>query len=114
MFDLGGQVVTFVTFTLGDDVDNLGIKSEVPTEVAVSGCHFRPLSASETAQISEIDIATQTWKCTAPPVAAALSADAAGYLKYGGDTYTIVGGAQPFTDLEGRLVKVTILAQRQT
>lgn len=108
----GGQTVTFVTFTLGA-ADTLGVKPEIPAEIAVKGCRFRPLSASETAQ-AEVDVATQVWKCTAPPVPAALTADSTGYLKVDDVTYNIIGGAQPFTDMAGVPFKVTVLAQKQS
>ena len=107
----GGQTVTFVTFTLDGTADNLGVKHESATEVAVAGCRFRPLSAAETAE-TEFDVATEVWKCTAPPAAAVLAADSTGYLRCDGDTYAIVGGPQPFTDLYGVPFKVTILAQK--
>lgn len=109
----GGETVSFVTFTLSAQPDELGIKAEEPAEVAVTGCRFRPLSATETTQ-TEFDVATEVWKLTAPPVPAALTADATGYLKYGSETYQIIGGARPFSDLSGRPFKVTILAQKQT
>lgn len=110
---MGGQTVTVVTFTLGGTADNLGIKAEQFTETDVPDCHFRPLSAAETAQ-TEFDVATEVWKLTAEPVPAVLAADATGYLKYEGQTFSITGGVQPFTDENGQLFKVTILAQKQT
>ena len=110
---LGGQTITVVTFSRSGAVDNLGIQPEIPVEVEVEGVHFRPLSATETAEISEIDIETQVWKLTADPVAAVLNADTTAYIRYNGDTFTVVGGAQPFTDLEGEIDHVTILVQKQ-
>lgn len=107
----GGQTVTVVTFTLDDDEDNLGVRAEIPSETAVTGCRFRPLSFAETAQ-TEFDVSTQIWKCTAPPAAAILAADEKGYLRVDGDTYSIVAGPQPFCDMEGRVFKVTLLAQK--
>lgn len=109
----GAQTVTFVSFTSPTDTDSLGIRPETPVEVAVSGCRFRPLRADETPQ-TDVDVSTQVWKCTAPPSAAVLGADSTGVLKYGGDTYQIIGGAQPYTDFSGQVFKVTVLAHKQT
>lgn len=109
---LGGQTVTFVSFTQGATPDSLGIKTETAVEVAVAGCVFEPLRADETPQ-TEVDIATQVWRCTAPPVAAALNADATGLLKYNGETFQIVGGARPVSDFSGAVTQVVVLAQRQ-
>ena len=107
----GGQTVTFVTFTLDGVADNLGIKAEQSTEVEVTGCRFRPLTAAETAD-TEFDVATEIWKCTAPPTSTVLAADSTGYLRCDGDTYAIVGGPQLFPDMNGQPFKVTILAQK--
>lgn len=109
---LGAQTVTFVSFTEGATPDSLGIKPETAVEVEVAGCVFEPLRVDETPQ-TEVDISTQVWRCTAPPVAAAVNADGTGLLKYGGITYQIVGGARPCRDFAGALSHVVVLAQRQ-
>ncbi len=109
---LAGDTVIFGSFTEGDTADSLGMTTEVAHETEITGCRFRPLSATETAQ-TEFDIASEVWKCTAPPVPAALAADVNGYLKFGGEVYQIIAGAQPFTDLDGSSFKVTVLARKQ-
>jgi hypothetical protein len=120
---LGGQTVGFVTV-----VDGPPDRNNMPTQthdvVLVSGCHFRPLRLSE--KVGLADIATEVWKLTAPPTEGVLAAKAAGQIVYdhspnpefdeddSSNVFQIVGGVQPFTDLSGQVVKVTVLCQRQT
>lgn len=108
----GGQAVTFVTVIRSGEPDSLGMIPEVRTEVVVTGCRHRPLDAKETPEYMT-NVATEVWKTTAPPEAAALAADSTGELKVDGETYQISGGAKPFTDMNGQLFKVTILSQKQ-
>ena len=103
----GGQVVTFVTNTLG--AEGRFEREVTPTSTDVPGCRFRPLGTSEI--VAETDLATEVWKCTAPPVAAALNATATSQLVYGGKTYNVTG-VEPFTDMAGRPFKVTVIAER--
>lgn len=107
MTAFGGQTVTFVTITLG--TAGRFERAPVRTPVDVAGCRFRPLGTSE--MVAETDLATEVWKCTAPPVAAVLAATAASELEYGGKTYHVTG-VEPFTDLSGRPFKVTLIAER--
>jgi hypothetical protein len=107
----GDQTVTFVAVTNGA-LDRLGIPAQVRTEIAVPGCRFRPLSAEETVGLT--DLATEVWKCTAPPVAAVLAAMAIDEVKHNGITYQIVGGVKPYNDYFSNTVhKVTVLCQKQ-
>jgi hypothetical protein len=104
----GGQTVTFVTVTLGDEgrferAQDRTVRTDVP------GCRFRPLGTSEI--VAETDLATEVWKCTAPAVDAVLAATASSELEYGGKTYHVTG-VEPFTDLAGRPFKVTVIAER--
>lgn len=103
----GGQTVTFVTITLG--TEGRFEREPARTPVDVPGCRFRPLGTSEI--VSETDLATEVWKCTAPPVAAVLAATASSELKYQGKTYHVTG-VEPFTDMAGRPFKVTVIAER--
>jgi hypothetical protein len=103
----GGQTVTFVTITLG--TEGRFERAPVPSRVDVPGCRFRPLGTSEI--VSNTDLATEVWKCTAPPVEAALNATATSQLEYGDKTYHVTG-VEPFTDMAGRPFKVTVIAER--
>lgn len=104
----GSQTVTFVTITQG--TEGRFEHQPVPTDVDVDGCLFRPLPGSET--VTETDIIRRPWKCTAPPVAAAVNAIATGQLRYGGDTYQITS-VEPFPDDFGLVHHVTVIAERQ-
>lgn len=108
---LGTQTVTFIVETPTGPVNSLGTRTMVPTPVDVEDCRFRPLSAQEAAE-AMTNVATQVWKCTAPPEAAAVAAKSTGLLKVDGVTYKIIGGAKPFNDMQGVPFKVTILSQK--
>lgn len=113
MSGLAGQTVVFGSFTESGTADGLGMLTETSVETEVPGCLFRTLRADETPQ-TEVDIGTQIWQCTAPATTVTLAADATGYLKYGGEIFQIIGGAQRFADFEGRTTHVVVLAQKQT
>lgn len=107
----GRQSVIIVTVTTNPSVrDRYNKSTEVRTETTVTGCRFRPLSAKEKIELG--DIVTDPWKCTAPPVAAAINAKAVDEMKVDGITYKIIGGARPFKDQAGRDWKVTIIGER--
>lgn len=105
----GNQTVTFVAVTNGTE-DRNNIATPVEVETALGGCMFRPLSAAEKAGL--MDIATEVWKCTAPPSEPALSTNVNALLRYQGKTYTVTAGAQHEYDLDGFLDHVTILCQK--
>jgi hypothetical protein len=119
----GGQTVGFVT-TVDGDPDRNNVPTQTHDVVLVPGCHFRPLRLSE--KVGLADVATEMWKLTAPPTVGVLAAKAAGQIVYdhsptpvfdeddSSNVFQIVGGVQPFTDLSGQVVKVTVLCQRQT
>lgn len=105
----GNQVVGFVTITETGPADALGMRTKTPNTVPVSGCRHRPLRADETPEWLT-NTATQIWKTTAPPEAAAAAAKSTGELVVDDITYKIIGGAMPYTDLNGQVFKVTILS----
>lgn len=105
----GSQTVTFTTLVGTGVYDADGIEATTPTPVAVKGCRHRPLKAEET-PVWLTNLATQIWKTTAPPEAAAVAAKSTGRLTVDGVTYEIIGGAQPFEDFTSPF-KVTILSK---
>lgn len=107
----GGQTVTFVTITYGAP-DRNGIPKETRTNVDVPGCRFRPLRTDE--KVGLTDIASEVWKCTAPPVEAVLEASTVSELEYAGETYQLMGEVQPFNDMGSTVHKVTVLARKQS
>lgn len=108
----GSQTVSFVTEVGTGVIDEYGYETKTPTDVPVIGCRHRPLSAQEATEILG-KVATQVWKTTAPPDAAAIAAKSTGVLKEGGRTFSIIGGAQPFQDMTDPF-KVTILSEIQS
>lgn len=117
----GGQTVKIVAVGVTGTPGYLGLKTESRTATTVSGCRFRPLSATETPE-QKTDVATETWKLTAPPVAAALAATSTSEIVYDGTssptqtaatTFDVIGPVQPKYDLDGVLHHVTIVCQRQ-
>lgn len=109
----GSQTVTFITAVGTGVYDELGAETVTTTTVDVPGCHHRPLRADEMPEWLS-NIATQVWKTTAPPAAAAIAAKSTGKLTVGGKTFQIIGGSQPFADFTVSPFKVTILSQIQT
>ena len=106
----GDQSVTFVTVTGTGVFNDYGEEVVTTTETVVAGCRHRPLSAAEATEAFG-NVATQIWKSSCPPVAAAIAAKASGTLKEGGRTFHVLAGAQPFTDMAGDPFKVTILSE---
>jgi hypothetical protein len=106
----GDQIVIFVTLNDGPK-DRYGIPSVVRTEVSVTNCRFRPFSAEETVTLT--DLATEMWKCTAPPDPAVLAAKAIDEMKHNGITYQIVGGIKPYCDATDLVYKVTVFGKKQ-
>lgn len=111
MTTFGGQAVEFVTVSRGT-AGYLGLGRESRNSDTVFGCHFRPVNSIETPE-GATDVATEVWKCTAPPVAAPLAATAGDELKWDGNTFQIVGPVQPKYNLDGTVHHVTIMAKRQ-
>lgn len=107
----GAQTVTFVTVTETGQPGFLGVKAKVRSEVAVSGCHFRPFKTTEL--VTETDVATEIWKCTAPAEAAVIAAKSTGEVKHNGLTFQIEGPIQLKCDLGNQVHHVTIFCKRQ-
>lgn len=105
----GSQTVTFISLVGTGTYDDFGFEITTEAEVEVEGCRHRPLSAKEAAEAFG-NVATQVWKTTAPPEAAAIAAASTGKLTEGGRTFHILGGAQPFEDFADEF-KVTILSE---
>lgn len=106
---LGSQTVGFVTLVGTGEYDDYGIEITTEAEVPVTGCRHRPLSAKEATEALG-NVATQVWKTTAPPAAAAIAAASTGKLKVDGREFAIHAGAQPFEDFSDPF-KVTILSE---
>jgi hypothetical protein len=104
---IGSQTVTFVTISQG--TEGRFEHEPVRTPVDVPGCLFRPLVGSES--VTETDIITRPWECIAPPVAAAVNADATGELEYNDQTYKITS-VEPHPDFSRPVHHVTVTAER--
>lgn len=108
---LGSHTVVLREFTQGAGRGRLNQRQVTSTNNTVTGCLMRPSRPKEVVTLT--DIATDVWRCVAPPVVAALNATAAGELDYDGRTYQIIA-VEPFADFGGALSHVTITCQRQT
>ncbi len=107
----GGDTVTFVTITDGVK-DRLGIPAEVRTEVSVTGCRFRSLSVEEAVTLT--DVATEMWKCTAPPDPTVLAAKSIDKVKHNGVTYELFGSVKLFPYAKSSdIYKVTVMCKKQ-
>ena len=111
MTTFGGHTVTFVGVTTAGTPGYLGLKAESRSSATVVGCRARQLSSSETD--GQPDVASEVWKFTLPPVAAALAAAATGEITYEGKTFLIDGPPAPKYNMDGTVHHVTVLAKRQ-
>lgn len=107
----GGQNVVITTVAVAGDPGYLGLKTETRSSVTVSGCRGRVMSVNEVDAAT--DVATEVWKFTLPPVAAALTAQPTGEITYAGRVFQIDGPPQPKFDMGGQIHHVTIMAKRQ-
>lgn len=108
----GRQTVTFVTVSEDpNNRDRYNKPEKVRTPVPVAGCRFRPLTFREKQELG--DIATEAWRCTAPPDPAVMSATAVDEVIVDGVTYQIVGGVRTFVDMVGRPFKVTVQCEKR-
>lgn len=111
MSTFGAQTVTAITATGTGSYDSLGMPTVTTTRADIPGCRHRPLRFDETPEFVT-NTATQVWKTTAPPTAAALAVGPNAVLEVAGIKYKVIAGAQAFTDFSGQVHKVTILSQR--
>lgn len=118
---LGSQTVKLSVIAQSGAPGYLGMKSETRTDVTVTGCRGRVLSAQETAEL-QTDVASEIWKWTLPPEAAAATARSTGELVYDGtanpvrtatSVFQIDGPIRPKYDMDGTLHHVTLMAKRQ-
>lgn len=103
----GNTTVSFVKNT--EDLtqrDRYNNPATTTTQTDVPGCLFRPQSFKESSPVATQEVA-QTWKCTAPPVAAAMAASATDAMIVDGVTYQVIAGAEVFHDFTGPY-KVTV------
>lgn len=113
----GPDVVTLVRRTDGPVPGELGTYPQVETTTDLPGCHHRPLTFAETAEL-EFDIATEMWRTTIPigeyssdlrdAVLAAQPRDA---IRVDGEEYEIIGGARSHKDFSS-LFKTTIISKK--
>lgn len=116
----GDQTVTFVTVTETGQPGFLGVKQKSTVDVDVEGCHFRSYKSVETSgettgsvSDGQTRVATEVWKCTAPPDPAVVAAKSTGQLKYAGMTFEIEGPVQPKYDQGHQLHHFIVYAKRQ-
>jgi hypothetical protein len=115
----GPDVVALVSLTNAAVPGELGTYPKVETVTLAPGCHHRPLTFSETAEL-EYDIATELWRTTIPISEysdelkqAVLAITADDLIRVDGEEYRIVGGIRPFKDF-AKLFKATIVSQKHT
>lgn len=115
----GPDTVELVSLTNAATPGELGTYAKVETITEAPGCHHRPLTFSETAEL-QYDIATEMWKTTIPVGEyslelrnAVLAITAGDLIRVDGQEYRIVGGVRPFKDFS-TLFKATIVSQKHT
>ena len=113
----GPDVVQLVSLTNAAVPGELGTYPKVETIVEAPGCHHRPLTFTETAEL-EYDIATEMWKTTIPIGeysdelrGSVLAITAGDRIRVNGNEYQIVGGVRPFNDFS-RPFKATIMSKK--
>lgn len=114
----GPDVVTFVQYSNAATPGELGTYPQVETLTAAPGCHHRPLTYRETAELG-YDVATEMWKTTIPigeysdalrqKIVAAKPDDV---IRVDGVQYQIVGGVQVYKDFT-TYFKATVISKRQ-
>jgi hypothetical protein len=115
----GPDVVELVSLTNATVPGELGTYAKIETSTSAPGCHHRPLTFSETAEL-QYDIATELWRTTIPIGeysealrSAVLLITAGDLVRVNGEEYRIVGGVRPFKDFS-TLFKATIVSQKHT
>ena len=120
---LGDQTILIGTVAQSASPGYLGLATETRTDVTVTGCRGRVLSATETAELA-LDATTEIWKWTLPAGAAAtaLAAGSTGEIVWDGtiaptrtatSVWQIHGPIQPVYDLDGTVHHIRIIAKRQ-
>lgn len=114
----GSAVVEIVGRSDGATPGALGTYPQVETLVELPGCHHRPLTFSETAEL-QFDVATEMWRTTIPigeygttALNAVLAIKPGDAIRVNGQEYQIVGGVRPHDDFE-RPFKATIISKKQ-
>lgn len=115
----GPDLVELVVHVDSDTVGQLGTAAQEEIIVSMPGCHHRPLTFKETAELT-FDIGTEAWKTTIPineygdevleQMAAAMPRDT---LRCNGREYHIVAGVRPHNDFS-RPFKATIISEKHT
>jgi hypothetical protein len=115
----GPDVVELVSLTNATVPGELGTYAKIEKVTSAPGCHHRPLTFSETAEL-QYDIATELWRTTIPIGeysealrSAVLLITAGDLVRVNGEEYRIVGGVRPFKDFS-TLFKATIVSQKHT
>jgi hypothetical protein len=114
----GNEVVTIVARSDGTTAGALGTYTQVETTIALPGCHHRPLTFRETAEL-QFDIATEMWRTTIPigeysqallDAVKAIAPDDA--IRVGDQEYQVIGGPRPHDDFTNPF-KATIISKKQ-
>jgi len=109
--------VTLVSHSDAAIPGELGTYPQEEATYDVTGCHHRPLTFKETAEL-EFDIATEMWRTTIPigeyspsvrDQVLALQPD--DVIRVDGVQYSIIGGVRPFKDFTSSF-KATIISKR--
>jgi hypothetical protein len=116
----GGSTIVFISRQQTGVADSLGEIPIVDVPTSAPGCRHRPLTPAEKVEFN-LDFATEYWRSTLPLceyvnplLAIAMAAKNTDVIEVDGQEYQIIGGVQPFEDLEGVPFKMTIISQKQT
>jgi hypothetical protein len=106
-----------VTHTDSATPGELGTYTQVETIIVMPGCHHRPLTSSEAAEL-EFNVGTEVWKTTIPIGeyseelrAAILAVRHDDTIRVHGQEYRIEGGVRPHYDFT-HLFKATIISEK--
>ena len=127
----GFQTVTLVKRSPSTTADDLGTYPMTEIEVDMPGCLHRParakavagagLARAEEQPAVGVSAAVRWWQTSVPLGsyssalrAAVLGAQASDQLRYGGDTYQIIGVPDTHPDFANPFVKVTFTSEKQT
>lgn len=113
----GPDVVTVVTHADSATPGELGTYTQVEATVDLPGCHHRPLTFAETAEL-QFNIGTELWRTTIPigeytedKRNAALAVEPGDAIRVHGYEYQVVAGVRPFDDFT-RPFKATIISEK--